>query len=335
MPPSKPSNAGKKLACFALVYLVWGSTYLGMKIATGKIPPFFIGGSRFLAAGACLLLILTALGKFQPRWLTNPAYWRGSVLVGMLMMLGANGLLCASLGRPGLPSGLAALIVASTPIWMLLLDRWQTGSGKFTPQIVAGLTIGLVGVGVLMSGKIFTSGESAPIDVTGCLMVLVSCILWSAGSIVGRKVQQPPHPLAASSMQMISGGVMMLALSACIEQWRPIADVPWDDRAWIAWAYLAIFGSMISFSAFVWLMHNVSAASVSTYAYVNPLIAMLLGWIFLGEQLGFRTGVAAVLVLSGVVLIQLSRRKTSRARRATTLVADSIPAPAGESLLQK
>jgi drug/metabolite transporter (DMT)-like permease len=327
MPDATTSLAGKKFACFALVYVVWGSTYLGMKIAVTKIPPLLVGGLRFTAAGAALTLILLAMGRFQWRWLTSAPFWRGALLVGALMMLGANGLLCASLGRPGLPSGLAALIVASTPIWMLLMDRWQTGAGKFTPQIVAGLTIGLLGVGVLVSGKLFTAGEGVPIDVTGCLMVLASCILWSAGSIAGRRVKQPPHALAASAMQMIAGGAALLVTSFALEHWRPVADTSWNDAAWIAWAYLAIFGSLVSFSAFVWLMHHVSAASVSTYAYVNPLIAMLLGWMFLGEQLSMRTGVAAVLVLGGVVLIQLARRKVSRAHRATAVVADSASDP--------
>lgn len=296
------------ITCFALVYVIWGSTYLGIKIAVTKIPPLFIGGSRFFLAGTALMLILAALGKFQFHWLRNLAFWRGAFVVGTFMMLGANGLLCMSLGRSGLPSGLAALIVATTPLWMLMLDRWQTGVGKFTPQIITGLVVGLLGVGVLMSGKMLVTSDSAPIDVVACLMVLASCILWSVGGIVGRRVMQPPHPLASSAFQMIAGGVMLLAFSAFFEAWKPIGEIPWNDSAWMAWLYLAVFGSLIGFSAFVWLLHHVSAASVSTYAYVNPLVAIVLGWLFLSEQPGARTGIAAVFILGGVVVIQLAKR---------------------------
>lgn len=311
------------ITCFGLVYVIWGSTYLGMKIAVTKIPPLFVGGSRFFLAGTTLMLILAALGKFNFNWLGKPAYWRGAFVVGTFMMLGANGLLCMSLGRPGLPSGLAALIVATTPLWMLLLDRWQTGVGKFTPQIVAGLVVGLLGVGVLMSGKIFTTSDSAPIDVVGCLMVLASCILWSVGGIVGRRVSQPPHPIASSAFQMIAGGIMLLVFSAVFEAWKPIGDIPLSSSAWMAWLYLAVFGSMIGFTAFVWLLHHVSAASVSTYAYVNPLVAIVLGWFFLDEQPGMRTAVATVFILGGVVIIQLARRHAGRASVTTVASSDS------------
>ena len=269
------------------------------------------------------MLILAALGKFKFSWLRNLANWRGAFVVGAFMMLGANGLLCMSLGRPSLPSGLAALIVATTPLWMLLLDRWQTGVGKFTPQIVVGLVVGLLGVGILMSGKLFTTSDSAPVDVVGCFMVLASCILWSVGGIVGRRVSQPPHPLASSAFQMIAGGVLLLTFSAVFEAWKPIGEIPWNNSAWIAWLYLAVFGSLIGFSAFVWLLHHVSAASVSTYAYVNPLVAIVLGWFFLDEQPGVRTAVATVFILGGVVVIQLARRHAGRASVTTVTSSDS------------
>jgi drug/metabolite transporter (DMT)-like permease len=207
---------------------------------------------------------------------------------------------------------------------MLLLDRWQTGVGKFSPQIIAGLVIGLLGVGVLMSGKLFTTSSSAPIDVIGSFMVLASCILWSVGGILGRRVSQPPHPLASSAFQMIAGGLMLLAASTCFEAWKPIGEIPWNDSAWMAWLYLAVFGSMIGFTAFVWLLHHVSAASVSTYAYVNPLVAIVLGWLFLNEQPGLRTAVATVFILGGVVVIQLARRSAGRAQVTTVARSDSL-----------
>jgi drug/metabolite transporter (DMT)-like permease len=235
------------------------------------------------------------------------------------MMLGGNGLLCASLQRQ-VPTGVAALIVGGTPIWMVTFDRMQTKRGLPSLRVMIGMAIGLLGVATLVSGSLAETG-AAHVDLIGVLMVLCSSVLWGAGSIVGRPMPQPQNPFVGSAMQMIVGGLLMLAASACVEQWAPVASIPWNDKAWLAAAYLATFGSLLGFSAYMWLIRNASAAAVATYAYVNPLVAMLLGWLLLGESPHGRTAFAAAFILGGVVLMQTGRRKREGEQHAKSQVA--------------
>ena len=307
------------ITCFAAVYLLWGSTYVGMKVAVQRIPPMLLGGGRFLFAGLCLMTIVAMFGGLQRKWLVEWRYWRTASITGGLMMLGGNGLLCASLQRQ-VPTGVAALIVGGTPIWMVTFDRMQTKRGLPSLRVMIGMAIGLLGVATLVSGSLAETG-AAHVDLIGVLMVLCSSVLWGAGSIVGRPMPQPQNPFVGSAMQMIVGGLLMLAASACVEQWAPVASIPWDDKAWLAAAYLATFGSLLGFSAYMWLIRNASAAAVATYAYVNPLVAMLLGWLLLGESPHGRTAFAAAFILGGVVLMQTGRRKREGEQHAKSQVA--------------
>lgn len=291
------------IACFSTVYLVWGSTFLGQKIAVAKIPPLLVSGSRFSFAGFVLLGILSALGKVEWKSLLHYRHWRTAAVTGFLMLFCANGLLSSALKRE-IPSGIAALIVGSTPMWMVTFDRMQTRRGVPSLRVMAGMLVGIAGVATLVSGAIFSQVQSEHVDFLGAMMVLVSAIFWSGGSIVGRTMPQPREAMLGSAMQMIMGGAMLLLLSLIMDPWKPVAQIPWNDPAWIAFGYLAIFGSLISFTAYMWLIHNTSAAAVATYAYVNPLVAMLLGWLMLDERLNPRTGFATLLILGGVVLLQ-------------------------------
>ena len=304
------------VACFASVYLIWGSTYVGMKVAVTRIPPMLLGGGRFLAAGLCLLALVAAFGGVKTAWLRDLRHWRTAALTGGFMMLGGNGLLCASLQRQ-VPSGVAALIVGGTPIWMMLFDRLQTGRGWPSARVLVGMAIGLAGVGTLVSASLAETSLRDHIDPVGALMVLGSTALWGYGSIVGRPLPQPPNAFVGSAMQMIVGGLLMLAASALVERggWAPVADIPWNDRVWAAAAYLAFAGSLLGFSAYMWLIRNASAAAVATYAYVNPLVAVMLGWLMLGESVAARTALAAALILGGVVLMQTGRRHDSGEHR--------------------
>ncbi|MFM7808143.1 MAG: EamA family transporter [Planctomycetota bacterium] len=297
------------VACFAAVYLIWGSTYVGMKVAVQRIPPMLLGGGRFLLAGLCLMAIVAAFGGLKLAWLREWRYWRTASLSGAFMMLGGNGLLCASLQRQ-VPSGVAALIVGGTPIWMVTFDRLQTRRGLPTARVIVGMAIGLAGVGTLVSASLADTSVRDHIDPVGALMVLCSTALWGYGSIVGRPLPQPQNAFVGSAMQMIVGGMLMLAASAVVERggWAPVAGIPRNDKVWIATAYLAFAGSLLGFSAYMWLIRNASAAAVATYAYVNPLVAVLLGWLILGETIAARTALAAALILGGVVLMQTGRR---------------------------
>ncbi len=290
---------------FAAVYLLWGSTYLGMKVAIQSFPPLLVGGMRFSAAGLTLLLAQALLGKVEPAWLRSPRYWRSALLCGGLMLLVANGLLAASLHRVG--TGTAALGVALTPVWLVLFDRWQTGRSHLAPKVLAGLVLGVLGV-TLLSGAVTDPGRALGGEAIGMAMVVVSTLGWASGSILGRRVPQPRRTLVGTSMQMIAGGALMMGASFAFESWTLETLRQASLRGWLAVAYLAVAGSLLGFTAYVWLLKNAPAARVATYAYVNPLVALALGWWWLGEVPSRETWIAAPLILGGVVLLQSGSR---------------------------
>jgi drug/metabolite transporter (DMT)-like permease len=293
--------------CFAAVYLLWGSTFLGNKIALQRIPPMLLAGFRFTLAGLMLLATVAATGRLERGTLTNRGHWRTALVTGGLLFLLANGLLSAGLARP-LPTGIAALIVGSTPISLVTMDRLQTRRGWPTGRVMIGMALGLSGVAVLVGGSLAGGEGARPLELTGALMVFASTLFWGAGTILGRTMPQPRNPLSASAMQMIAGGSMLLVASAAAEAWAPVRHIEATDRVWIAVLFLVFGGSLTGFTAYMWLVRNTSAAAVATYAYVNPLVAMLLGWVFLDERLHPRTALAAALILGGVLLMQTGRR---------------------------
>jgi drug/metabolite transporter (DMT)-like permease len=307
------------VACFAAVYLLWGSTFLGNKIALRQIPPMLLSGFRFELAGLLLLAVVALTGRLEPGALTTWRHWRTAILTGGLLFLLANGLLSAGLARP-VPTGIAALIVGSTPISLVTMDRLQTGRGWPGRRIVIGMALGLMGVTVLVWGSMSGGDGSRPLELTGALMVFASTLFWGAGTILGRSMPQPRNPLTASALQMMAGGCMLLLTSSLFEAWAPVARIPASDPAWLAVLFLVFGGSLTGFTAYMWLVRNTSAAAVATYAYVNPLVAMVLGWLFLEERPHARTAVAAALILGGVVLMQTGRRKAGKSgdeRQAT------------------
>jgi drug/metabolite transporter (DMT)-like permease len=303
------------VTCFASVYLMWGSTFLFNKMALQRIPPLLLCGFRFTLAGACLLAIVVAAGKGETGALRQWRYWRTAILTGALLFLLANSLLSGGLACP-VPTGIAALIVGSTPITLVTMDRMQTRRGMPPLRVMLGMTMGLAGIVTLVGGSLMqphpvvdTAGSRiGGSELIGALMILASTLFWGAGTILGRTRPQPRNPVIGSAMQMLAGGLMLLVASACVEPWRPVLEIPLADRTWLAVLFLVFGGSLTGFSAYMWLVRHTSAAAVATYAYVNPLVAMLLGWIFLGEQLHASTAVAALLILGGVVLMQLARK---------------------------
>ncbi|MBM4113507.1 MAG: EamA family transporter [Phycisphaerae bacterium] len=294
------------LVAFAAVYLIWGSTYFGMKVAVQTIPPILLGGIRFTLAGAALLALQAATGRVRAEWLTNARFWGAAALTGGLMLLGANGLLAWSLRS--ISSGTAAIVVAFTPVWLVLFDRIQRRQGAPPIRVIAGLAIGALGV-ALLAGVGPGSAKPSFEESVGIAIVTGSTLCWALGSILGRRTPGPPALLVGASMQMIAGGALMLLASAALAPWTPFSwsAVPWSG--WIAVAYLAVAGSMLAYSAYVWLLRNTSAARVATYAYVNPLVAVLLGWLFLDEWPSTRLLVAGPLILAAVVLLQSVRER--------------------------
>lgn len=305
------------IGAFAAVYLIWGSTYLGMKVAVTAIPPLPMGAIRFTLAGAALLVVLTALRRVELGWLRSFRYWRSALLTGSLMLVGANGLLAFSLYW--IPSGTGALVVAVTPVWLVILDRLQMRRGAPPARVVAGLVLGAIGVGVLMGVGASAAAPSRD-EILGIAMALVSTICWALGSILGRRTPQPPDILVGASMQMIAGGALMIVLSLLVQPWM---SVDWSSVSWRHWgavAYLVVAGSMIGFTAYVWLLRNASASKVATYAYVNPMVAVLLGWLLLDEVPTWRVCMAAPLILFAVVLLQWTPRRASTT--ATVVMVD-------------
>lgn len=298
------------IAAFAAVYLIWGSTYLGMKIAVEAVPPIPMGGVRFTTAGLALLLILALLGRVEWAWLRSWRYWRSALLTGALMLVGANALLAYSLQFT--PSGTSALVVAFTPVWLVIFDWLQLRRGAPQSRVVVGLLLGAAGV-VVLSGV--GAGASGPprAETIGIGMATISTLCWALGSILGRRTPQPPNLLVGASMQMIAGGLCMVLLTLILSPWMSIDWTMASMRHWGAIAYLTVAGSMIGFTAYVWLLQNTTAARASTYAYVNPLVAVMLGWLILSEVPSTRMLIAAPLILAGVVLLQWAPRRAKAA----------------------
>lgn len=298
----RPSRAAV-VAAFGALYVFWGSTYLGSKLAMASFPPYLLGGIRFIAAGLAMAGILVAARTLRASDLANPRWWRNCGAAGILFFAVANGLVSVSIQR--IPSGLAALVVALTSVWIVAFDRAVTRAGAPGWTIVTGLACGVAGVAIL--GGPSWSGPAGELDSVGMLLVTVSTMAWAAGTMVAKHTERPPSVWAASVMQMLVGGAAMLALSAAFE--RDAWPAPGDVTAGAAWSvvYLVVFGSLVGFSSYVWLLQHVSAAAVATYAYVNPLVALALGAVVAGETLPARTGIAAPLILGAVAMLQFVR----------------------------
>lgn len=290
------------LLAFAALYLIWGSTYLAMRVAIDHLPPLLMGGTRFIATGLILLVFLACTSGIRRADL-RPRFWRSALLVGLGMMLFGNGFVAMSLER--VPTGVAALIVATTPMWLVGLD-WASGrSGRPRAQVIFGLILGLVGIAVL-SG-VGAAEESLRLDPWGVLGLLIATLGWACGSIYSRHAPLPHSILLATAMEMLAGGVAVLVVSSVLEPWSEIDLFALPGRAVFAWSYLVLFGSLIGFTAYLWLLREVSAAKVATYAYVNPVIAVWLGWLVLDEAIGPRTLIAGAMILIAVIIINLAR----------------------------
>jgi len=281
-------------AAFAAVYLLWGSTYLFIKYAVTYLPALGMAGARFLLAG----LILYAYGRWRGAEAPRPLHWRSAFLVGVMLMA-SNAAVAWS--ERVVPSGVASLLVAVTPCWMVLLE-WLGHRGR-RPHVgvFAGLIAGLVGVAILIGPGNLSSGGG--IDVVGASVLLVGTAVWASGSLYARVAPRPTSPQMLSGMQMICGGGALTVVSFLIGQWHGFSFAATPAIAWWAFAYLVTFGSLIAFSAYMYLLTVTTPARVSTYAYVNPAVAVLLGWAFAGETLTPRMLLASSVIVGAVAMI--------------------------------
>jgi drug/metabolite transporter (DMT)-like permease len=294
----RPATTAQLVAAFAAVYVIWGSTYLGIRFAVETLPPFSMAGLRFLTAGAMLYGWARLRGAEKP---TAPQ-WKAAAVVGALLLLGGNGLV--SWAEQYVASGVAALLVTSTPLWMVLLDWARPGGVRPRPGVFIGLALGFVGVVVLVGPGAFAEGEGG-VDVLGALAVLGAALSWAVGSLYSRTAPRPASTLQGVGMQMLAGGAMLLAVGLALgERVEPAAV---SARSWLALAYLVVFGALVGYTAYVWLLRHTTAAKASTYAYVNPVIAVLLGAWLADEALDARVGVAGALIVGAVALITTVR----------------------------
>lgn len=308
-PASSPSTLAV-VGAFAAVYVIWGSTYLAIRFAIESIPPFSMAGVRFLVAGLILMGWARARGVPAP----TRAQVRDGAVVGGLLLLGGNGAVVWA--EQWVPSGLVALLVATVPLWMVLLDWLWSDGARPSAGLWGGLVWGLFGVGLLVSGREMGGGGSR--ELAGGLVVLFGALSWAAGSIYSRSARVPPAPRMATALQMLWGGGMLLAVGGATGEWPRWAAATPSTRSVLALAYLVVFGSLVAFAAYIWLLTVTTPARVSTYAYVNPVVALVLGWALAGEPLTPRTGVAAAVILSAVLVLNVVgvRRRLARAERA-------------------
>lgn len=303
--PGSSTQADKKqliyiLLAFAAVYFIWGTTYLGIRLAIETIPPFFMAGSRVLTAGAIMFLFLRARGAARPTRLN----WRAAVLVGTLLLGGGSGLVTWS--EQQVPSGTAALIIATVPLWIALLE-WlfftRTRPGK---RVTLGLLLGLIGIFLLVGpGQIL---GTADFSLFFLFVLLLSPILWSLGSLYSRGAPLPEDTFMGSAMQMMGGGAVLLLAGLLTGEAADLDLAAISTISVAAWVYLVFFGSIIAFTAYVWLLKVVPVTKAATYTYVNPVVAVFLGWLILDETITPITILSSIIIIIAVILIQTAKQ---------------------------
>jgi drug/metabolite transporter (DMT)-like permease len=289
--------------------LIWGSTYLGIRFAVETLPPFLMGGVRYGLAGLILYGWLRLHGAPRP----NAGHWRSATIAGALMLLGGNGLV--NFAQQSVPSGLTALVVGTVPIWFVTI-AWL-GPDREAPNSweIGSIILGVSGVGLLMSGSLedMGIGEAGGREVLiGIGALVIATITWSAGSIFSRRAQRAKPTLLSTAMMMIGGGALLVIAGVLLGEFGRFDPAAVSTRSLIALAYLIVFGSIIAFSCFVWLFQVVRPALAGTYAYVNPIVAVFLGWALADEAVTREMAFGAVLIIGAVVLVERGR---ARARR--------------------
>jgi drug/metabolite transporter (DMT)-like permease len=293
------------------VYLIWGSTYLAIRFAIETIPPFLMAAARYLTAGVLLYGWSRLRGAPRP----SLVHWRSAVIIGALLLLAGNGGVVWAEQR--VSSGLVALLISTEPLWIVLMtwlrDRRQRPGGR----VIAGLLLGFTGLMLLVRPS-----SSGGLDPLGVVAVLIASLSWAWGSLYSQRARLPASPLLSTSMQMLSGGGLLLLAGALTGEPARFALAEVSTRSLLSLAYLVIFGAIIAFTAYVWLLRSASAVLVSTYAYVNPVVAVLLGWAFAGEPITRGTLIGAAVILTGVALISSAQGKKKEEEREPEPVAE-------------
>ncbi|MFN6964662.1 MAG: EamA family transporter [Pyrinomonadaceae bacterium] len=309
------------IAAFAAVYIFWGSTYLAIKYAIETLPPFIMAGMRFTFAGAVLFLIALRSKDFEmPTW----RQWRTSLIVGTLLLLGGNG--GVVFAEKYISSSLAALLVATEPFWIVILSWLWLRHGRPSRRVVAGLAIGFIGVVLLVGGQAGGHAEAGTFyQYAAVLAIMIATLSWAAGSIYGLKAPVPKSSLLTAGMQMLSGGAVLMLASVPKGEWSGFSLEQVSANSWFALVYLLIFGSLIGFTAYSWLLKNARPSMVATYAYVNPVVAVILGWLVAGETLTGQMIVGAGFVVASVALVTIQSGTDEGASEADEISISIAP----------
>jgi drug/metabolite transporter (DMT)-like permease len=291
--------------CLALiaVYLVWGSTYLGIRFAIESIPGFFMAGGRFVSAG----LIMIALAWFRGAKWPATAVWRDALIVGGCLILGGNG--AVTFAERYVPSGETALLVACVPILMTLFAWFAGITRRPGISIFFAMALGIVGVGVLAHAGTSTSQVSAAHHLLGVIVIVIGCVIWSFGSLYARQAQRAESAVLNIGLQMFAGGVLLFLASVVAGEPASLNLGAVTQRSLLAWVYLVAIGAVIGYSAYAWLVQVASPSLVGTYAFVNPAVAVFLGWLLGAEPISMTTIIGACGIVAAVAIIVLSRRE--------------------------
>ena len=285
------------LAAFATVYVVWGSTYLAIRYAVETLPPFLMAGIRFFLAGS--ILALWAYWRDGAR--ATATNWRAASIAGAFLLLGGNGMVVWAEQR--VPSGLAALLVATMPLWIVIVAWAKPGGRAPTVGVAAGILLGIAGL-LLLVGPGSISGGS--VDRTGAVVLTMASLSWAIGSLYSRTAPLPKNAIFATGLEMIAGGVLLTVLGSVTGEWSRLDPSRASSASIVSFFYLVVFGSLLAFTAFAWLIRVSTPARVSTYAFVNPVVAVFLGWAIAHEPVTKMTVIATGVIVGAVALITLA-----------------------------
>lgn len=293
-----PTRNWRLIGSFAAVYIIWGSTYLAIRYAVDTMPPFLMAGVRFLIAGGILYSVMAARGTPAPKRI----HWRSTLIIGALLLLAGNGGVVWAEQR--VPSGIASLLVAIVPLWIVLIDWLRPGGSRPALPVMVGVLVGLAGIGLLVMG-----GDEAnkPIDIAGIISILIASICWAIGTFYARGATLSSNSLQTTAMEMLCGGALLLLVGTVSGEWSRLDVAKISLTSVAAVAYLIVFGALIAYTAYTYLINHAPPARAATYAYVNPVVAVFLGWLFRGEPITIRTVIAAAIIIGSVVIITTYR----------------------------
>jgi drug/metabolite transporter (DMT)-like permease len=300
MPPEVSRKTWQTLLAFSIIYFVWGSTFLAIRIGVHEVPPLVFAAMRFFTAGLVLFGFMLARGEHPPAG----RQWLSILFLAVLIFVVDYGLLFWAEQR--VPSGIAAVMMATIPAFTALAEIVILRTQRLSLRLAIALLIGIGGVAVLMSRSLALPG--APVDRTGALALLAGGISWSLASVLSRKLPLPASKVMNSGAQMLTGGVLLAIAAAAFGELHDFQPLALSHAAWLSLIYLIVFGSIVGFTAYLWLLHHESPTRVATYAYVNPVVAVLLGFLFGGETIGLRTSLGILLIVVSVVAITTTKR---------------------------